>query len=135
MEIILRTQEEVNQFLLSKGIQEISDEYTWVCPKCLTENLGAYFSHETPCVKCKKFAHPRLGEIADHGAEAFKDIKKKLRDQEQEIRDEIREFEDALAEKEEDLLKIQKEIELMEKFMRINNLEEVKSDDIKAATE
>ena len=57
-EIIITTRQQAIDFLKARSIEDT--EIKWTCPECKTVNLGAYYSHASPCGGCEKFVFPRL---------------------------------------------------------------------------
>lgn len=57
-QIHFTSRQQVIDFLKSRNIDD--GEIKWTCPACGTVNIGAYYSHESPCGGCTKFAFPRL---------------------------------------------------------------------------
>lgn len=115
-EIWLHTRQQVIDFLKSRNQEDC--EIRWICPECKTVNLGAYYSHVSPCGGCKEFVFPRLNlsklledasEVAelakyrnsliariDRKKEIASDLRSELADKESEIRelkDELRQLE------------------------------------------
>jgi hypothetical protein len=115
-EIIFTTRQQVINFLKSRNQEDC--EIRWTCPECKTVNLGAYYSHVSPCGGCKEFVFPRLNlsklledasEVAelakyrnsliariDRKKEIASDLRSELADEESEIRelkDELRQLE------------------------------------------
>ena len=78
-EILFTTRQQVIDFIKSRNQED--HEIKWKCPKCGTENLGAYYSHGSPCGGCDKFVFPRLNlkEILKDDKEAS-DIAKEIKE-------------------------------------------------------
>lgn len=78
-EILFTTRQQVIDFVKSRNQED--HEIKWKCPHCGTINVGAYYSHGSPCGGCDKFVFPRLNikEILKDDEEAdmiAKEIKK-----------------------------------------------------------
>ena len=112
-EILFTTRQQVIDFIKSRDQED--HEIKWKCPTCGTENLGAYYSHGSPCGGCDKFIFPRLnlkeilkddkeadeiakeiknyGERIDRQREIISDLEGELADEKStlnELRDELR---------------------------------------------
>ena len=62
--IILTNRIQVIDFL--QGKPDADAEIKWTCPRCGTQNVGAYHSHETPCGGCDQYRFIRLS-LSRHG--------------------------------------------------------------------
>ena len=69
-EIVFTSRQQVIEFLKSRNWDD--GDIKWKCPECGTTNIGAYYSHGSPCGGCDKFVFPRLNlkEILKDGVEA-----------------------------------------------------------------
>lgn len=56
---VLTTSEQIHSFLRQHDIPETDEDIVWTCPECNEKNVGAYFSHDRPCV-CRRFKFPRM---------------------------------------------------------------------------
>lgn len=113
--IILRTREEVVDFLVSKNALGDVD-LVWVCPKCKKENIGLYYSHPTRCGCCRKFEHPVLRLSQNDNFPYKTDEIEVIEKEVQYINDEIDHYEDIVAGLENDKL------ELIEKMKNLKNI-------------
>lgn len=57
-EILFVKKQQVIDFLTSRDLED--HVIKWKCPRCGTVNLGAYYSHGSPCGGCNDFVFPRL---------------------------------------------------------------------------
>lgn len=112
-EILITSRQQVIDFLKARSVEDT--EIKWKCPRCGTVNLGAYYSHGSPCGGCDNFVFPRLNlkqilrdneeasEIAKqiktyfgkimHQKEIIEDLRCDLRDEERrldDLRDELK---------------------------------------------
>jgi len=112
-DILITSKRQLLDFLKARNIDD--GEIKWTCPVCGTVNLGAYYSHSSPCGGCDKFVFPRLNlkellkdeqeaneiakEIASYGKridrqrEVISDLESDLTDERrrlEDLRDELR---------------------------------------------
>ncbi len=120
VEIILNTPEQVREFLLGRGIQDLEDEYFWICPICEKPNRGAYFARETLCAECGKFTHPRLGDCIGAGDIGIVNQINELEDEMREYTEEIEEHESEIDDLECRIGVCEDKIKLLKKFMEAN---------------
>jgi peptidoglycan hydrolase CwlO-like protein len=126
-EIIFVKKQQVIDFLKARSIED--HEIKWTCPSCGTINLGAYYSHSSPCGGCNKFIFPRLNlkEVLKDDNEAT-EIAKEIKSFNARIErqwDIIEELEDELSSEKRKLDELKDEL----KTLKSCNMSKVKAAD------
>jgi hypothetical protein len=87
-------------FLVEHGLYGDEIEFWWTCPLCGANNIGTYYTRESPCHNCGKFCYPQLtcGSDAHIKNEVIKKEIKRLTNQIERIERDISDLEEELGE-------------------------------------